>query len=128
MDLKKTATIISLLAGATGLYSWYKNNQSKNTNTQPEASIVDKLMGKTAYAANPKTTVYKAEKNGTLWNNTQQPRLIVDQDKPIGTVIAVVADPYIQTDIYLIVDIPFYVGSPLQVGHGFIKLTNVKFN
>lgn len=127
MNLQKTTTIISVLAGATGLYSWYKNNQSKNTNTQPEASIVDKLIGKTAYAAQPKTIVNLAKKEGTLWTDTNTQRLIVNQNNTIGTVIAVVSDPYIKTDIYLIIDIPFYIGSPTQVGHGIIKLENVKF-
>jgi len=128
MELKKTATIISVIAGATGLYTWYKNNQSKHDNTLPEASIVDELIGKTAYAANSTTTVYKAEKNGNIWTNSQQARLILKEGDTIGTVVAVVADPYIPTDIYIIIDIPFYVGSPTALGHGFIKLTNVKFN
>ncbi|WP_336065641.1 hypothetical protein [Mesoflavibacter sp. CH_XMU1404-2] len=127
MNLQKTATIVSILAGVAGLYSWNKNRQAQSTNTQPEQSIVDKLLGKTAYAAQPKTIVNLAKKEGTLWTDTNTQRLIVNQNNTIGTVIAVVTDPYIKTDIYLIIDIPFYVGSPTQVGHGIIKLENVKF-
>ena len=126
MKLQKVATVVSIMAGMAGLYTWHKNNQAKNTNTKPEQGIVDKLIGKNVYAKQSSTIVNLAKKDGTLWTNTNEERLIVNKDQQIGTVIAVVSDPYIQTDIYLIVDIPFYVGNPKDVGHGIIKLSNVK--
>lgn len=135
-NINKTAGLLAITSSILGIFYLLKKNKpnqttvlntTNNTTTQPgnNTPVLDALLNRTVKAIANNTIVYKAREQQGYWETTDIIRLTRQANEEIGEVIDIVEDGWTD-DTYAIIDIPFYVGSPLSSGHGFINTKHIK--
>lgn len=131
--VNKAAGILAIISSAVGI--WYMTKKTRQPQPQlnpatPQGSgntmpLATDLIGRTVSAVGNGTVIYKANQGNGYWETTDIIRLTRQKDEQIGVVIEIVQDGFTD-DTYAIVDIPFYVGSMFNTGHGFINTKYIK--
>lgn len=131
--INKTAGILAIISSVVGI--WYMTKKTKQPQPQLNPAAPQEpgnitppptdLIGRTVSAVGNGTIIYKANEGNGYWETTDIIRLTRKKDEEIGVVIAIVEDGFTD-DTYAIIDIPFYVGSMFNTGHGFINTKYIK--
>lgn len=130
-NLSTAIGITSVAASILGIYYLVKKNGNpipKIINVHPENQpeiLGQNIIGTTVFAKENGTIINHAIDRGDYWEKADSIRLVRKKGEEIGTIIAIINDGF-TNDSYAIIDIPFYVGSPLNVGHGFVNTNLIK--